>query len=123
MGIKSNPGLQRWFTDNEAQIRTTFAQLYDEENDFSVEERRALEEKLKRLQTVARERTGAFKHNVVLSYLMHCRQKTVVFGWHRDMIQDLAFKLRQAGRDVVTLIGSTRQPEKAERTAAFNIFL
>jgi hypothetical protein len=43
---------------------------------------------------------------------MQCRQKTVVFGWHRDLIEDLAFKLRQAGRGVATLIGGTKEPDK-----------
>ena len=112
IGLKSNPRLQDWFHGVEAQIRKIFARLYDDEKDLSVEERRALEEKVKRLLTVARERTGASKHNIVLSYLMHCRQKTVVFGWHRELMEDLASKLRQAGRGVVTLIGGTKQPEK-----------
>jgi SWI/SNF-related matrix-associated actin-dependent regulator 1 of chromatin subfamily A len=112
IGLKSNPRLQDWFHGVEAQIRKIFARLYDDERDLSEEERRALEEKVKRLQTVARERTGASKHNIVLSYLMHCRQKTVVFGWHRELIEDLAFKLRQAGRGVVTLIGGTKHPDK-----------
>jgi SWI/SNF-related matrix-associated actin-dependent regulator of chromatin subfamily A-like protein 1 len=112
IGLKSNPRLQDWFHGVEAQIRKIFARLYDDEKDLSVEERRALEEKLKRLLTVARERTGASKHNIVLSYLMHCRQKTVVFGWHRELMEDLASKLRQGGRGVVTLIGGTKQPEK-----------
>jgi SNF2 family DNA or RNA helicase len=44
--------------------------------------------------------------------LLQCRQKTVVFGWHRDLIEDLASKLQQAGRGVVTLIGGTKQPDK-----------
>jgi SWI/SNF-related matrix-associated actin-dependent regulator 1 of chromatin subfamily A len=112
LGLKSNPRLQDWFATVEENIRKIFAQLYDEENDLSLEERRALEEKLKRLQTIARERTGACKHNVVLSYLMQCRQKTVVFGWHRELIQDLAMKLRQQGRGVVTFIGGTKDPGK-----------
>jgi SWI/SNF-related matrix-associated actin-dependent regulator 1 of chromatin subfamily A len=112
IGLKSNPRLQDWFHGVEAQIRKIFARLYDDEKDLSVEERRALEEKLKRLLTVARERTGASKHNIVLSYLMHCPQKTVVFGWHRELMEDLASKLRQAGHGVVTLIGGTKQPEK-----------
>jgi SWI/SNF-related matrix-associated actin-dependent regulator 1 of chromatin subfamily A len=43
---------------------------------------------------------------------MQCQQKTVVFGWHRDLIEDLASKLRQAGRGVVTFIGGTKVPEK-----------
>ena len=42
--------------------------------------------------------------------MMQCRKKTVVFGWHRDLIEDLALKLRQAGRGVVTFIGGTREP-------------
>jgi SNF2 family DNA or RNA helicase len=112
IGLKSNLRLQGWFADAEAKIRKIFAQLYDDEKDLSVEERRVLEEKLKRLQTIARERTGACKHNVVLSYLTHCREKTVVFGWHRELIQDLAIKLRQQGRGVVTFIGGTKDPGK-----------
>jgi SWI/SNF-related matrix-associated actin-dependent regulator 1 of chromatin subfamily A len=112
IGLKSNPRLQGWFADTEAKIRKIFARLYDDEKDLSVEERRALEEKLKRLQTIARERTGACKHNVVLSYLMQCQQKAVVFGWHRELIQDLAVKLRQQGRGVVTFIGGTKDPGK-----------
>ncbi len=71
-----------------------------------------MEELLKELLTVCRERTGACKHNSVLSYLMQCRQKTVVFGWHRALIEDLASKLRQAGRGVVTYIGGTKEPGK-----------
>jgi SNF2 family DNA or RNA helicase len=43
---------------------------------------------------------------------MQCRQKTVVFGWHRDLIEDLALKLRQRGRGVVTYIGGTKEPGK-----------
>jgi SNF2 family DNA or RNA helicase len=112
IGLKSNPRLQDWFAEIEAQIRKTFARLYDEEKDISAEEQRALEDKLQRLQTIARARTGACKHNLVLSYLMQCQQKTVVFGWHRELIEDLASKLRQARRGVVTFIGGIRQPEK-----------
>ena len=110
--FKSNPRLQNWFADVECQISKILARLYDDKKELSVEARLALEEKLTRLQTIARARTGACKHNIVLSYLMHCRQKTVVFGWHRDLIEDLAFKFRQAGRGVVTLIGGTRHPDK-----------
>jgi SWI/SNF-related matrix-associated actin-dependent regulator of chromatin subfamily A-like protein 1 len=43
---------------------------------------------------------------------MQCRKKTVVFGWHRELIQDLAMKLRQQGRGVVTFIGGTKDPSK-----------
>ena len=110
IGLKSNPRLRNWFAEVEAQIRKTLRRLYDEEEDLSVEERRGLEEKLQRLQTIARERTGACKLNLVLPYLMQCRQKTVVFGWHRELIQDLAIKLRQQGRGVVTFIGGTKDP-------------
>jgi SNF2 family DNA or RNA helicase len=112
IGVKSNARLKRWFAEIELQIRRTLAQLYDDHEDLSADERLGLEEKLKRLQTIARERTGACKHNVVLSYLMQCRRKAVVFGWHRELIEDLAFKLRQAGRGVVTLIGGTKYPDK-----------
>jgi SNF2 family DNA or RNA helicase len=35
-----------------------------------------------------------------------------VFGWHRELIEDLALKLREARRGVVTLIGGTRNPDK-----------
>jgi SWI/SNF-related matrix-associated actin-dependent regulator of chromatin subfamily A-like protein 1 len=59
-----------------------------------------------------RQRTGVCKHNLVLSYLMQCRQKTVVFGWHRDLIADLTSKLRQRGQGVVTFIGGTKEPDK-----------
>jgi SNF2 family DNA or RNA helicase len=44
--------------------------------------------------------------------LLQCQRKTVVFGWHRDLIEDLASKLRQAGRGVVTYIGGTKEPGK-----------
>jgi SNF2 family DNA or RNA helicase len=112
LGMKSNDLLQDWFADIEAQIRKTLARLYDEEKDLTAEERRDLEQKLQRLLTIARERTGACKHNLVLSYLMQCQQKTVVFGWHRELLEDLALKLREARRGVVTLIGGTRNPDK-----------
>jgi SNF2 family DNA or RNA helicase len=112
IGLNSNPLLQNWFADIECQIRKILARLNDDEKDLSVEERRSLEHRLKTLQTVSRERTGVCKHNLVLSYLMQCREKTVVFGWHRELIEDLASKLRQARRGVVTLIGGTKQPEK-----------
>jgi SWI/SNF-related matrix-associated actin-dependent regulator of chromatin subfamily A-like protein 1 len=112
IGLNSNPRLQNWFADVECQISKILARLYDDEKELSVEERRSLEDKLKRLQTIARARTGACKHNIVLPYLMHCEQKTVVFGWHRELIEDLASKLRQARRGVVTFIGGTKQPEK-----------
>jgi SNF2 family DNA or RNA helicase len=102
--------LRRWFANIDLQIRRTLKELHQE--DLSREEKRELEEKLKTLQTICRERTGACKHHVVQSYLMQCRKKTVVFGWHRDLIQDLASKLRQAGRGVVTFIGGTKEPEK-----------
>jgi SNF2 family DNA or RNA helicase len=111
IGLNSNARLQNWFADVECQIRKILARLYDDKR-LSVEGRRSLEDSLKRLQTIARARTGACKHNTVLSYLMHCRQKTAVFGWRRDLIEDLAFKLRQGGRGVVTLIGGTKQPDK-----------
>jgi SNF2 family DNA or RNA helicase len=110
MGLNSNLRLQSWFSRMELQIRRVLAQLNRE--DLSGEERRELEEILKTSLTACRERTGACKHNVVLSYLMRCQQKTVVFGWHRDLIEDLASKLRQAGRGVVTYIGGTKEPGK-----------
>jgi SNF2 family DNA or RNA helicase len=110
MGLESNLRLQGWFSRMELQIRRVLAQLNQE--DLSGEERRELEEILKTSLTACRERTGACKHNVVLSYLMRCQQKTVVFGWHRDLIEDLASKLRQAGRGVVTYIGGTKEPGK-----------
>jgi SNF2 family DNA or RNA helicase len=110
MGLKSNLRLQGWFSRMELQIRRVFAQLNQE--DLSGEERRELEGILKTSLTACRERTGACKHNLLLSYLMQCQQKTVVFGWHRDLIEDLALKLRQQGRGVVTFIGGTREPDK-----------
>jgi SNF2 family DNA or RNA helicase len=110
IGLKSNPILRGWFANIELQIKRTLKELY--QDDLSREEKRELEEKLKILLTVCRERTGACKHNVVLSYLKQCRRKTVVFGWHRDLIQDLASKLRQQGRGVVTFIGGTKEPAK-----------
>jgi hypothetical protein len=112
IGLNSNARLQNWFADVERQISKILARLYDDEKELSVEGRRSLEDSLKRLQTIARARTGACKHNIVLSYLLQCRQKTVVFGWHRDLIEDLASKLRQARRGVVTLIGGTKQPDQ-----------
>jgi SWI/SNF-related matrix-associated actin-dependent regulator 1 of chromatin subfamily A len=112
IGLNSNARLQNWFADVERQISKILARLYDDEKELSVEGRRSLEDSLKRLQTIARARTGACKHNIVLSYLLQCRQKTVVFGWHRDLIEDLASKLRQGRRGVVTLIGGTKQPDK-----------
>jgi SNF2 family DNA or RNA helicase len=110
MGLKSNPILRGWFANIELQIKRTLKELY--QDDLSREEKRELEEKLKTLQTICRERTGACKHQRVLPYLMQCRQKTVVFGWHRDLIEDMASTLRQAGRRVVTYIGGTREPDK-----------
>jgi hypothetical protein len=99
MRLKSNSLLLGWFINIELQIKRALKQL--NQTDLSREEKRELEEKLKKLQTVCRERTGACKHNLVLSYLLQCQQKTVVFGWHRDIIDDLASKLRQQerGRD------------------------
>jgi SWI/SNF-related matrix-associated actin-dependent regulator of chromatin subfamily A-like protein 1 len=97
-------------SDTELQIKRVLQQL--NQKDLSPEEKRKLEEKLQRLLTVSRQRTGACKHNVVLPYLVQCQQKTVVFGWHRDLIEDLAAKLRQAGRGVVTYIGGTKEPDK-----------
>jgi SNF2 family DNA or RNA helicase len=111
IGLKSNPRLQNWFAKKEKQIRQILRRLYDDD-DLGPEEKRELEEALKTMLTVCRDRTGSCKHNVVLGYLLQCRRKTVVFGWHRDFIQDLALKLRQAGRGVVTFIGGTKEPGK-----------
>jgi SWI/SNF-related matrix-associated actin-dependent regulator of chromatin subfamily A-like protein 1 len=110
MGLESNPVLQAWFAHMAQQIKRTLRELH--KDDLSREEKRELEERLKSLLTTCRKRTGACKHNVVLSYLLQCQQKTVVFGWHRDLIQDLALKLRQNGRGVVTFIGGTKDPAK-----------
>jgi SNF2 family DNA or RNA helicase len=110
MGLKSNAILQRWFAQIAQQIKRTLRELH--QDDLSGEEKRELEERLKGLLTTCRERTGACKHNVVLSYLLQCCKKTVVFGWHRDLIEDLASKLRLAGRGVVTYIGGTKEPDK-----------
>jgi SNF2 family DNA or RNA helicase len=110
MGLKSNPLLQAWFADIEDKIIKVLRQL--NQKDLTREHRRELEDKLKTLLTICRERTGACKHNLMLSYLMQCQQKTVVFGWHRDLIEDLASKLRQEGRGVVTYIGGTKEPDK-----------
>ena len=110
MGLKSNAILQRWFAQIEQQIKRTLRELH--QDDLSREEKRELEERLKTLLTICRERTGACKHNLVLSYLLQCQRKTVVFGWHRDLIEDLALKLRQNGRGVATYIGGTKEPDK-----------
>jgi SNF2 family DNA or RNA helicase len=110
MGLKSNAILQRWFAQIAQQIKRTLREL--DQVDLSREEKLELEERLKTLLTICRERTGACKHNLVISYLMQCRQKTVVFGWHRALIEDLGLKLRQQGRGVVTFIGGTKEPEK-----------
>ena len=110
MALKSNPLLQDWFADKELQITRVLGQLNRE--DLSSEEKLNLEDLLKTLMTACRQRTGDCKHNLVLSYLVQCRQKTVVFGWHRDLIEDLAAKLRQQGRGVVTFIGGTKEPDK-----------
>jgi SNF2 family DNA or RNA helicase len=110
MGLKSNAILQRWFAHIAQQIKRTLRELH--QDDLSREEKRELEERLKTLLTICRERTGVCKHNLVLPYLLHCMQKTVVFGWHRDLIEDLALKLRQQGRGVVTYIGGTKEPGK-----------
>ena len=111
IGLKSNPMLQGWFADMNEKIRKVLGRLSNDDK-LSLEQRRELEEALKTLLTVCRERTGACKHNIVLAYLLQCRRKTVVFGWHRDLIEGLALKLRQAGRGVVTFIGGTREPGK-----------
>jgi SNF2 family DNA or RNA helicase len=125
MGLKSNPILRGWFSNIVLRIRSVLAQL--NQKDLSGEERRELEAILKTSLTACRERTGACKHNVVLSYLMQCRQKTVVFGWHRDLIEDLASKLRQQGRGVVTYIGGTKEPgkvvERFQRDERIRFFL
>jgi SNF2 family DNA or RNA helicase len=125
MGLKPNAILQRWFAQTAQQIKRILRELH--QDDLSREEKRELEERLKTLLTICRERTGACKHNLVLSYLMQCRKKTVVFGWHRDLIQDLASKLRQAGRGVVTFIGGTKEPEKVvdqfQNDASIQFFL
>jgi SWI/SNF-related matrix-associated actin-dependent regulator 1 of chromatin subfamily A len=112
IGLKSNPRLRSWFADMEKQIRKILGRLSNDDDDLSDGERRDLEETLKAKLAASRERTGACKHNMVLSYLMHCQRKTVVFGWHRDLIEDLALKLRQQGRGVVTYIGGTKEPGK-----------
>jgi SNF2 family DNA or RNA helicase len=110
MGLKSNAILQRWFAYIAQQIKRTLRELH--KDDLSREEKRELEERLKTLLTICRERTGVCKHNLVLSYLLQCQRKTVVFGWHRDLIEDLALKLWQNGRGVATYIGGTKEPDK-----------
>jgi SNF2 family DNA or RNA helicase len=111
IGLKSNAHLQNWFADMNGKIHKVLGRLHNDDR-LSLEQRQELEEALKTMLTVCRERTGACKYNLVLSYLMQCQQKTVVFGWHRDLIEGLASKLRQEGRRVVTLIGGTREPGK-----------
>jgi SNF2 family DNA or RNA helicase len=110
MGLKSNGLLQGWFADRRLRIRKILKEL--NEGYLPWEIQRELQELLQNLLTVTRERTGVCKHQLVLPYLMQCRQKTVVFGWHRDLIEDLALNLRQAGRKVVTYIGGTREPDR-----------
>jgi SNF2 family DNA or RNA helicase len=110
LGLKSNPRLKAWFISKEEKIKRLLKQLND--RDLPRQDRQYLQETLKTLLTITRQRTGACKHEAVLAYLMQCRQKTVVFGWHRDLIEDLAFRLRQEGRGVVTFIGGTREPDK-----------
>jgi SNF2 domain-containing protein len=63
-GLKSNSRLRGWFINIELQIKRVLKQL--NQKDLSREEKRMLEEKLKRLQITCRERTGVCKHNVVL---------------------------------------------------------
>ena len=106
MGLKSNPyyrvGFLGWNCKSGEYWRNSIRRICQGKKDGS------WKRYCKTSLTVCRERTGACKHNVILSYLMRCQQKTVVFGWHRDLIEDLASKLRQAGRGVVTYIGGTR---------------
>jgi SNF2 family DNA or RNA helicase len=109
LGIKSNPRLQHWFENSEIQIKRMLRQISEPE--ITRDERQELEEKLKTLLTSSRQRTGVCKHQLVLPYLMQCKKKTVVFGWHRDLIEDLAFRLRQQGRGVVTFIGGSKEPD------------
>src|SRR5262249_13968934 len=77
LGLKSNPRLKAWFISKEEKIRRLLKQLSDRA--LPRQDRQHLQETLKTLLTIARQRTGACKHDAVLSYLMHCRQKTVVF--------------------------------------------
>ena len=125
MGLKSSAILQRWFAHIAQQIKRTLRELH--QGDLSGEEKRELEERLKGLLTTCRERTGVCKHQLVLPYLMQCRQKTVVFGWHRDLIEDIASTLRQAGRGVVTYIGGTKEPgkvvERFQKDKRIQVFL
>ena len=125
VGLKSNSILRRWFEDKEVDIKKVLKLLSD--LSLTREDRQELEERLKTLLAIVRERTGACKHQIVLSYLLQCPHKTVVFGWHRDLIEDLACKLRQAGKGVVTFIGGTREPgkivERFQREEGVQFFL
>jgi SWI/SNF-related matrix-associated actin-dependent regulator 1 of chromatin subfamily A len=71
-------------------------------------ERRELRERLNELLEDVRYEVGIAKLETVLEYLKARTAKTLVFAYHREVIDGLTTELRQAGYDVATLTGQTR---------------
>jgi SWI/SNF-related matrix-associated actin-dependent regulator of chromatin subfamily A-like protein 1 len=94
-----------WFRTKRRQIVIAHRKLRKAR---SRAERREWRERLNELLENVRYEVGVAKFNEVLGYLMRCRQKTLVFAYHHEVIEGLATALRRAGHNVVTFTGRTR---------------
>lgn len=76
--------------------------------------REALQAELQGLQETMAHMAGAssFKIDAVVEFLLAQTEKVVVFAYHRELIEEYAEQLRQAGRGVVTLTGSNTRHTK-----------
>jgi SWI/SNF-related matrix-associated actin-dependent regulator 1 of chromatin subfamily A len=69
--------------------------------------RRELARQLNELQEYMAHTSGAcsFKIDAIVEYLLQCREKVVIFAYHKELIDHYAERLRKAGRGVVSLTG------------------
>ena len=96
-----------WFRTKRRQIIIAHRKLRKAR---SRPERREWRERLNELLENVRYEVGVAKFTKVLDYLMRCRQKTLVFAYHHEVIEGLATALRGAGHNVVTFTGRNSRP-------------
>jgi SWI/SNF-related matrix-associated actin-dependent regulator 1 of chromatin subfamily A len=101
------PQLGVWFHDMRRQITITHKKMQKADPN---EEKQEYRERLNELLESVRYEVGVAKLDEVLRYLMLRTEKTLVFAYHREIIDGLEVALSNAGRQVVTLTGRTRDP-------------
>jgi hypothetical protein len=91
-----------------------------QKNAKTPEERKAIQDQIQQIVADMRFETAVLKRRHVLDYLRGLTEKTLVFGWHVDvMIEPLAKALSEEGRGVVVVTGKTGRAQAEARRKQF----